>query len=204
MQGVANQVISKIHGKGRGWACSQKDFALIAERNSIDQALFQLKKNGKIRRVIRGIYDYPKYSEKLKMDLSPDVDQVAQAIARKHGWRIQPTGPVALNILGLSTQVPSKFTYLTDSANNKYSIGNTILLFKKEPLKEIAFKYHESSIIVQAIKSLGANNITPTVIDNLAEWLGDSMPSKILKDTKTVSSWIYDIILKICKEPSNG
>lgn len=204
MQSVASQVSSKIHGKGRGWAFSQRDFASIADRNSIDQALFQLKKKDKIRGVIRGIYDYPKYSEKLKMDLSPDVDQVAQAIARKHGWRIQPTGPVALNILGLSTQVPSKFTYLTDSANNKYSIGNTILLFKKEPLKEIAFKYHESSIIVQAIKSLGANNITPTVIDTLAKWLGDNMPSKILKDTKTVSSWIYDIILKICKEPSNG
>ncbi|MCD6249548.1 MAG: hypothetical protein J7J98_04365 [candidate division Zixibacteria bacterium] len=204
MQSIEIQVLNRIYGGGRGWAFSQKDFASIGDRNSIDKALSLLRKKEKIRRVIRGIYDYPKYSEKLKMDLSPDVDQVAQAIARRHGWRIQPTGPAALNIVGLSTQVPSKFTYLTDSANNKYIVGNTILLFKKEPLKEIAFKYHESSIIVQTIKSLRANNITPTVIDTLAKWLGDNMPSKILKDTKTVSSWIYDIILKICKELSNG
>jgi len=204
MHSIETQVLNRIYGKGRGWAFSQKDFASIGDRNSIDKALSILKKKDKIRRVIRGIYDYPIYSENLNLNLSPNVDQVAQAIARKHGWRIQPTGPVALNILGLSTQVPSKYTYLTDSANNKYCIGNTILLFKKEPIKEIAFKYHESSIIVQAIKSLGPKNITPTVINTLIKWLGGNMASKILKDTKTVSSWIYDVILRICKEPSNG
>ena len=165
--------------------------------------LFRSKKKGKIRRVIRGIYDYPKYSKNLNINLSPNVDQVAQAIARKYGWRLQPTGTAALNILGLSTQVPSKYIYLTDSANNAYDIGNTKLLFKKEPLKEIAFKHHESAIIVQALKSLGQNNITPIVIDTIAKWIAPNMMTKILNDTKTVSSWIYDIILKI-KESSNG
>lgn len=204
MHSVEKQVLNRIYGKGRGWAFSQKDFASIGDRNSIDKALSLLKKKDKIRRVIRGIYDYPKYSKNLNLNLSPNIDQVAQAIARKHGWRIQPTGPVALNILGLSTQVPSKYTYLTDSANNKYSIENTILLFKKEPIKEIAFKYYESSIIVQAIKSLGQNNITPAVINSFVKWIGNNNTSKIIKDTKTVSSWIDDIILKICKEHSNG
>lgn len=204
MQSVEKQVLNRIYWKGRGWAFSQKDFASLGDRNSIDQALYQLKQKKKIRRVIRGIYDYPKFSKNLNLNLSPNIDQVAQAIARKNGWRIQPSGPVALNILGLSTQVPSKYTYLTDSATNIYRIGNTILLFKKVPIKEIAFKYHESSIIVQAIKSLGQNNITPTVIDTFLKWLDNNMASNILKDTKAVSSWIYDIILKICKEPSNG
>ena len=203
MYSVETQVLNRIYGKGRGWAFSQKDFASIGDRNSIDKALSLLKKKGKIRRVIRGIYDYPKYSKNLNINLSPNVDQVAQAIARKYGWRLQPTGTAALNILGLSTQVPSKYIYLTDSANNAYDIGNTKLLFKKEPLKEIAFKHHESAIIVQALKSLGQNNITPIVIDTIAKWIAPNMMTKILNDTKTVSSWIYDIILKI-KESSNG
>ncbi len=203
MYSVETQVLNRIYGKGRGWAFSQKDFASIGDRNSIDKALSLLKKKGKIRRVIRGIYDYPKYSKNLNINLSPNVDQVAQAIARKYGWRLQPTGTAALNILGLSTQVPSKYIYLTDSANNAYDIGNTKLLFKKEPLKEIAFKHHESAIIVQALKSLGQNNITPNAIDTIAKWIAPNMMTKILNDTKTVSSWIYDIILKI-KESSNG
>lgn len=204
MQSVEHQVISRVYGKGRGWAFSQKDFASIADRNSIDKALSLLTKKNKIRRVMRGIYDYPKYSKQLKLKLSHNVDQVAQAIARKYGWRIQPTGSAALNILGLSTQVPGKYIYLTDSSNKKYRVGGTLLIFRKEPLKEIAFKYHESSIVVQAIKSLGVSNITPAVIDVLKGWLDKTMAAKILRDTITVSSWIYDIILKICKEPSNG
>ncbi len=200
MQSIEYKVVSRIYGKGRGWAFSQKDFASIGDRNSIDQALYKLNKKNKIRRVIRGIYDYPKYNKNLDLQLSPDIDHVAQAIARKHGWRIQPTGSASLNILGISTQVPSKYIYKTDSANNTYTIGKATVFFKKEALKEIAFKYHESSIIVQALKSLGQNHITPSVIDTIKMWIPPNMKSKILQDTKTVSTWIHEIIFQICIE----
>jgi len=83
-------------------------------RSAIDITLHRLLKKGTLRRVIRGIYDYPKYSETLKTVLSPDSDQVAQALVRRFGWRIQFTGSTALNILGLSTQVPARIVYLSD------------------------------------------------------------------------------------------
>jgi hypothetical protein len=40
--------------------------------------------------------------------LSPDIDRVAQALARKLGWRILAHGPSVLNLIGLSTQVPAQ------------------------------------------------------------------------------------------------
>ncbi len=98
---TSGRVLSKIYGKGRGWAFSIIDFTAFRSRSAIDVTLHRLLKNGTIRRVIRGIYDYPRYSDMLKAELSPDIDQVAQALARKFGWRVQPSGSAALNRLGL-------------------------------------------------------------------------------------------------------
>jgi hypothetical protein len=38
-------------------------------------------KKGKIRRINRGVFDYPKYSDLLNQYLSPDIEQVARAYA---------------------------------------------------------------------------------------------------------------------------
>ena len=45
------------------------------------------------------------------------MQQVANAIARKFNWRIQPTGDTALTYLGLSNQVNGNYTYLSDGPN---------------------------------------------------------------------------------------
>ena len=91
---------------------------------------------GEIRRVIRGIYDYPRFSKLLDQHLSPDIDQVARALARKFRWRIQPSGATALNFLGLSTQVPARAVYLSDGPDRAYQVGNTPLVFEHTALKE--------------------------------------------------------------------
>ena len=150
-----------------------------------------------------GIYDYPKYSEKLKIELSPDIDQVAHAIARKSGWRINPSGPAALNLLGLSTQVPAHYLYLSDGPDRSYRVGNYTLVFKHTALKEANFKLAESGIIVQALRSLGKNHITPEVIKTLRAWPDQKLRSRILKDTTAVADWIYQVIRKIYQE-GNG
>ena len=82
VQPLNKKAISRIYGRGRGWAFSSNDFVEEFSRSQIDYALSELCREGKIRRVCRGIYDYPKFSELLQQDLSPDFDQVAQAFTR--------------------------------------------------------------------------------------------------------------------------
>lgn len=197
---TANRVISKIYGMRRGWAFSAIDFSTFGSRSAIDITLHRLLKKGTIRRVIRGIYDYPAYSKVLQTEMSPDIDQVARALARKFGWRIQPSGDAALNLLGLSTQVPSQFLYLSDGPNRTYQIGRQTLAFKKAPLKESSVKLRESGIIVQALKSLGRKRISSKVISKIREWLDPEKRSLVLKDCRTVTGWVYDAIRKICNE----
>lgn len=200
MQSVDIKIISRIYGHGRGWAFSSKDFSSEFGGANIDKALSDLTKQGKIRRVCRGMYDYPKYSDLLGQELSPDFDQVARAFARKFNWRIQPSGDAALNLLGLSTQVPGKYVYLSDGPNRSYVIGNYTLDFKKTVLKEVGFKFRESGIIVQALKALGKERITPELLDKFRKSVDRDLCPKILKDTKTVTGWVYDCIKQICRE----
>jgi hypothetical protein len=153
-----------------------------------------------VRRTVRGIYDYPKHSERLGRDLSPDLDQVARALARKFGWRIQATGPAALNLLGLSTQVPGRIAYLSDGPDRIYRVGGQELAFEHTVLKEAGFKYRESALLVQALKALGPDRISADMARKLRAFLDVGLRAKVLRDTRTASGWIRDTILRICRE----
>ncbi len=124
---------------------------------------------------------------------------MAQAIARKFNWRIQASGDATLNLLGLSTQVLSRYTYLSDGPNRSYQIGKTALSFKKSALKNIGFKHRESGLIVHALKALGKDRIDSKVIDKIQNQIDSKKYKKIMEDTKTVTSWVYEIIRRICE-----
>lgn len=199
-----NIVFYFISGHGRGWAFSSTDLIKKFERQQIDNVLSDLVKDKKIRRVSRGIYDYPKYSDFLKKELNPDIEQIARAYARKFNWRIAVSGDSALNILNLSTQIQAKYIYLSDGPNKSYKLFNEVEIeFKKSVLKDIGFKYKESSLIVQALKSLGKEHITNEVINKIKEQIEPKMYEKILKDTQTTTVWVYEIIKQICKDNNN-
>lgn len=173
-------------------------------RPTVDSALHRLTQRGEVRRVVRGIYDYPRFSKLLDQQLSPDVDQVARAIARKFGWRIQPSGAMAANLLGLSTQVPARAVYLSDGPDRSYKIGNTTLAFEHTALKEAGFKLKESGLIVQALKSLGPERVTSEVVSKIRAWLPESLRTKVLADTRTATGWVYTAIQQITNGNLNG
>ena len=197
---IEESIVGRIYGKGRGWAFSQKDFADLAGGSMIDWTLARLAEAGTIRRVIRGLYDYPRYSELLQTELSPNLERVAQALARKFGWQIQPSGATALQLMGLSTQVPGRMVYLSDGPSRTYQIGNTELAFERTTLKEAKFKLRESGLLVQALKSLGRERIDEGVIAAMRAWLPVRLRGKVRLETKRATGWVYEAIAKITAE----
>lgn len=185
-QGVETKIISRIHGRGRGWVFTKTDFVSEFDEANIHQALSSLTKAGKIRRVCRGVYDYPRYGDLVDCQLSPDLDQVAHALARKFNWRIQPSGDAALNLLGLSTQVPGRWVYLSDGPGREYEIGNHSLVFKKSALKDVGFKYRESGLVVQALKALGREHVVQKVIERIRQQLESNACDRIINLEKSI------------------
>ena len=141
---------------------------------------------------------YPAYSEMLGKQLSPDIDRVARAYARKFNWRIEVSGETALNLLGLSTQMTASYAYLSDGPSRHYDIMGQSLEFKKSALKNIGFKYRESVLMVQALQALGKEHVTEAVIRKIRQQMEFSQLEKILKDTKRATGWIYEVIKDVC------
>ena len=94
----------------------------IIELDSYDnlrKSLERMVKNNKIRRIFRGVYDVPKLNQTFNMLYPPSIDGITKALARNFNWDIYPTGNYALNLLGVSTQVPSKYIYILVQAHIK-------------------------------------------------------------------------------------
>jgi hypothetical protein len=203
MQTIQVKIVNRIYGHGRGWAFSKVDFAGLGSDGSIRIGLMRLAEEGTIRRVCRGIYDYPGYSELLKRNLSPDFDQVAWAIARKSGWTIRPSGAAALNLLGLSTQVPAKILYLSDGPTKTVKAGPWSIHFKNTALKEMKLK-PKTSLMVQAIRSLGRGQFDDMMIVGFRNAFTEAERQQVLRDAPVVADWIYELIRKICEGDGRG
>ena len=185
---------------GRGYTFSPKDFLDLASHETVRQILSRLTKEGKIRRQLRGIYDYPAFSTLLNTPTAPDPDAIAQAIARAHGWTIVPTGETALNRLGLSTQVPAQWQYFSDGPAKKYNWKGGTLVLKHRTNKETTTLSPKTALIVQAIKALGESNVEEQVLATLRANLDSKERSRLLKEARYVTSWIYEIVKRLAKE----
>lgn len=200
MQTVEYKIVSRIYGTGRGWAFSQSDFSDIGPRAATDKSLQRLATKGTIRRVIRGLYDYPEHNKQLNATLGPNLDQVAHALARKFRWSIQPTGMAALNLLGLSTQIQGRYAYMSDGPNREYDVDGKELSFVHTAVRDSGFRHRESALLVEGLKTLGPDRVTGDTIKKLQMTIPENLKPKILKDTRTAVAWVQDVILKICRE----
>lgn len=197
MQDTGSKIYAAIRSKGRGSVFSNTDFYHLANRQTVTWSIFSLRERGIIRPLLPGIFDYPAYSDLLQEQLAPDIDRVAQAIARKNQWHIQITGSAALNYLGLSTQVPGRYIYLTDAQSREYQIQNCILEFKRAPLKQSKFRSHQTEIITQALLSLGEEHVDGRTLSTIADFVSEKEKARILKDARYAPAWIGEILRKI-------
>ncbi len=129
MANITKNIISRITTNQKGWVFSPKDFLDMGTRAAIDQVMFRLTKSGFIRKIARGIYDYPKTNPTIGI-LSPNIDDLAKTIANKTGDRIFHSGAMAANLLGLSTQLPMKIVYATTGKSCVKKIGNRNIIFQ--------------------------------------------------------------------------
>lgn len=175
------------------------DFVDISDKTNINAYLARLVDEGLIRRVLRGVYDKPEYNEFLGEYVAPSPDKVANAIARNFGWSIVPCGDTALNLLGLSTQVPAAWVYVSDGTYKEYTYDNTPIQFKRTTNKEVSKLSYKTALTVQALKALGKDKIDDTVINRLSMLLTAEEKKTMLEEAKAATSWIYEYIKLICR-----
>lgn len=175
------------------------DFVDISDKTSVNAYLARLVNEGLIRRILRGVYDKPEYNDFLGEYVAPAPDKVANALARNFGWTIVPCGDTALNFLGLSTQVPAAWVYVSDGTYKEYTYDNTTIQFKKITNKEVSKLSYKTALTVQALKALGKDKVDDTIINRLSKLLTAKEKKTMLEEAKAATSWIYEYIKLICR-----
>ena len=176
------------------------DFADIAPTAAVNMSLSRLEDSGIVRRILRGIYDKPRFSKLLNEPVAADPSKVANAIARKNRWSIIPMGDTALNILRLSTQVPAVWQYASDGPYKEYSYDNVHISFRRTSNKEATGYSYITGLVIQGLRALGRGHVSETVIRSLRERLSDEEKSVLLNEAQGTTAWIFDCIKEICKE----
>jgi hypothetical protein len=192
---IHKKIKTRILNLNRGKIIFPTDFADAGGAEVIKKVLLRLEEQGLIKRVAFGVYVYPKQS-KLLGSITPSVEEIAAAIAKRDKARIVPTGIFALNALGLSTQVPLNAVYLTDGSARKIVVGKRSILFKKTTPKNLAAIGEISGLVIQALKAIGKNKIEPHEEKHIMELLKKEKQRNIEHDMALAPEWIRKTMRK--------
>lgn len=196
---IENKIMAEIEKQGRGYIFFPADFSVKGDHKAVGKALERLTINGQIIRLTRGIYFYPKIDEVLGLGiLYPSIEQIAESIARRDNARIVSTGIHALNKLGLSTQVPMNFVYMTDGSKRKINLGNgKTIQFKNTSPSNLAFTNKLAMLVTFALKELGKDNITEEQLSILRNIMRKEAKENVMADAALMPAWIRIVIRNI-------
>lgn len=176
-----------------------KDIPVEGSDEAIRKAISKLVKEKEIIRLANGIYLFPKKDQVIGV-LKPSMEAIALAIAARDEATIQPSGALALNKLGLSTQIPMKLVYYTSGSARKVTIGKGAITFIKKSPRRVAQKNDISALIIAALEALGMDQIDLNVRRKLEKIMSDEEVQKaIQEDMSTAPAWIRKIIKDMLK-----
>lgn len=198
-QSIDSKILATIHGRGRGSVFVPADFLNIGSREAVDVALHRLVKEGTIRRLARGVYDFPKEHPVLG-PLSPSAEAVARALAGRDRTRLQPAGAYAANALGLSEQVPAKAVFLTDGPARMVKIGPMTIQLRRTTARNMAAAGRLSGLLIQALRELGQEHVTPARREHLKRTLPADKRRELLKDLPLAPAWMHPIFRELAEE----
>ncbi len=188
-----NIVRARIMSLDKGAIFFPSDFEDIASSEAVRQALSRMVKRNEIMRVSRGIYCIPRSNEALGLDcIPPSAEDIAKRIAERDRVKIIPTGDQALNQLGLSSQIPINAIYITNGARKtiRLSNGRSITFRESNELRLFEFTSNLMMLAVSAIRSIGENNLTETIVNRIKVILKSVSPDIYKHDVLLAPVWV--------------
>lgn len=193
MQDTEKNISLSIKLKPKGYLFFPDDFSHLGTSSAVRKALQRLREKGLIKQVTQGVYVRPKTNE-LIGEVMPTAEEVAQGIAKRDKIKVIPTGTYALNVLGLSTQVPLNLVLLTDGTARTIKVGKRTIKLKKTTPKNLLTKGKISSLVIQALREIGKDNATSSEINRIVSLLKQENKNHLEHDLKLAPEWIKEIM----------
>ena len=193
-------IAKRITESSFGSAFVTSDFTDLAEYETAKKIIARLEKKGLLRRVLRGVYDKPKFSSLLQEYAAPYPDQIAHAVARNYNWTISASGNTALNQLGLSTQVPADWSYISSGPYKKYAFGNVTLTFSHRSDSQLIGMSEKTLLLIQALKAIGQGNVSDADKKQIRNRFSSDECRTALSESSHTIRGIYEDIKEICRQ----
>ena len=192
-ESIEYSILNKIKKAKRGSLYFTEDFLRFGAAKAISKALERLEEKHEVTRIARGIYTRPG-KDPILGEIKPSTEAITKAIAKRDKARVVPTGVMALNALGLSTQVPMNAVYLTDGAARRISLGKRRILFKKTAPKNLSAIGKISGLCIQALKEIGKDKVTHQEKEIIIMHLKNEEQRKLEHDIRLAPEWIRIIM----------
>ena len=193
MRSLDRQMRDRIEEMGRGTCFTPNAFLDLAQKDVIWVALSRLAQKGAIRRRARGLYDNPQQHPVIGV-LSPHPDEVARALSERDASRVQPSGAYAANMLGLSEQVPARIVFLTDGPARRVTVGSQEIILKNTTPRNMATAGRISGTVIQALRHIGAKQITEHHSAHLRELLSADDKAQLRADRIYAPGWMHSLL----------
>lgn len=193
---VDSNVLRRITGNGNGWVFTPSDFLDLGSRTAVALALMRHRRQGVIRQLARGLYDYPEHHPVIGV-LSPNPDKVARALSARDASRIQASGAYAANILGLSDQVPARIVFLTDGRSRCVRVGKQEIRLRHTTLRNMATAGTTSGLVIQALRWIGARHVDDQTCALLGKRLSDDDKRKLIEDARYAPAWVAGFMRRV-------
>lgn len=192
-ESLNKQIVSRTKKSRRGSVYFADSFKTVTNAKTANKSLERLAKSGELQRIATGIYVRP-VQDKVIGTVLPGIEEIANAIAKRDKAHIVPTGSYALYKLGLTTQVPMNAVYHTDASARKVRIGKQTITFKKVSAKHVAAIGSISKLAIQALRTLGKDNVTDEQLQKIREVLKKEKPYHLEHDLKLAPEWIRKLL----------
>jgi predicted transcriptional regulator of viral defense system len=197
MDNLQDQILIRIHQHGSGGVFTPKDFLDLGSRYAVDQALSRLFRQDQLQRLARGLYYFPRINARFNIVVPPDADQIADALGRQTGSRMVPSGAVAANRFGLTTQVPARPVYFTDGNSRQVRIGDMVFQMKHASPRDFPLGSRTSALVFQALRYLGKDAVDDRVVSTIRRALSPRQRAALVRDGRFATDWIAAVIRRI-------
>ncbi len=190
MKSLRNKILRRMRRGPEERVWTRSDFLDLGSTDAIGMAFQRLMQAGKLRRVGRGLFGLPR-RHALMGELSASAEDIAEAIARRDGLRLQPSEAEAANLLNLSEQVPARTVFHADRRGRAVKVGRRTLEFRERSRRKMAAAGQASGLVMAGLRALGRGQVTPERLAHLQKVLKPADRRRLLRDLRYAPAWMH-------------
>lgn len=190
------QRITRLNRKDPARVYTPADFLDLGTPHAVGMALSRMVRAGTLRRVARGLYDVPR-QHPLLGELSPSIDALVQAVARRDGVVVQPLDVEATNLLGLSEQVVARPVYETNGPSRTLRVAGAEIEFRHRAPRRVTAAAESSNLVFAALRGLGKAHVTLERVAHLQRMLPATQRKQLFKDLPLAPAWMHPFLRHI-------